>query len=733
MAASAPAATYYVDATGGLDANDGVAPATAWKTLNKINTTAFQYGDCVLLKRGEVWSDQQLVLTLIPGGAGSDANRLTIGTYGAPGAAAPLIVGGGTIPQGAAGWVATGINGEYRFPLCATAVCTSSLVGVVRAQPAGHQTYRRIEHGTAGSLAEDAYEVSGIVGGIRGLFYKPLAGRHPSEYEFGFHQRRGIQVTVPYVTIDGIDVILGGYPTAATSGAIEARGGGHFAKFANVNAKFSFTRGINLQGVNNAVIENSTATYNRGTGLYISTALATNATIRNSESAYNGALASDVSWIGNVIDRGGIGIQAGSALVEDNFVHDNGTLQLEKLDAEILVAQAAVNDTLCCGTIRRNSVFNAKRSGIQIAYNPNGRVHPWNVSQNIVDGWAATQEGATLNNSGVLLNGGGNTATSGSFTVLNNTIYSSHPGRTLLGIGMNMPTTADFIKNSTVRNNLVFLENSNTTSSFPLRVNRDNLPGTSLNYDLAFGTTSPYQFAGTNYSFAAAFFTATGHEKNGLNANPLLTNPASGDFAPLWFSPAIDAGTDVGLTTDFYGNPIYGAPDIGAIEFQPPYTMGTDPIDIAANIRVYGNGKYRHTAAPSGSLARLSIAPQGGFPAGDYREFMDLAITQWGAVMEWRESSAVATTVVHTIDGLTPLTSYVVKVDGAIHTVTATDSSGTLTFGHTGGGTTFTTFNVSAGPGGGRAAPGRTERSRRRFAPQWMLDSTWHPQWRLFR
>jgi hypothetical protein len=33
-------------------------------------------------------------------------------------------------------------------------------------------------------------------------------------------------------------------------------------------------------------------------------------------------------------------------------------------------------------------------------------------------------------------------------------------------------------------------------------------------------------------------------------------------------SPAINAGTDVGLTTDFAGKPVRGTPDIGAYEFQ---------------------------------------------------------------------------------------------------------------------------------------------------------------------
>jgi hypothetical protein len=53
-------ATYYVDATMGNDANDGLTPQTAWKTIAYLNTFAFQPGDSILFKRTETWRDQLL-------------------------------------------------------------------------------------------------------------------------------------------------------------------------------------------------------------------------------------------------------------------------------------------------------------------------------------------------------------------------------------------------------------------------------------------------------------------------------------------------------------------------------------------------------------------------------------------------------------------------------------------------------------------------------------------------
>ncbi|MBC7829712.1 MAG: right-handed parallel beta-helix repeat-containing protein [Chitinophagaceae bacterium] len=53
---SGPGSTYYVDAVSGLDANDGLSPASAWKTLGKINNTNFQPGDNILFRRGQTFS-----------------------------------------------------------------------------------------------------------------------------------------------------------------------------------------------------------------------------------------------------------------------------------------------------------------------------------------------------------------------------------------------------------------------------------------------------------------------------------------------------------------------------------------------------------------------------------------------------------------------------------------------------------------------------------------------------
>lgn len=70
--------TYYVDATRGSDQNGGLAPASAWRTISRVNGSHFNPGDSVLFKRGETWREELIVPS-----SGADANPITFGAYGA--------------------------------------------------------------------------------------------------------------------------------------------------------------------------------------------------------------------------------------------------------------------------------------------------------------------------------------------------------------------------------------------------------------------------------------------------------------------------------------------------------------------------------------------------------------------------------------------------------------------------------------------------------------------------
>ncbi|HIB83840.1 MAG TPA: hypothetical protein EYO59_04345 [Chromatiaceae bacterium] len=178
-------------------------------------------------------------------------------------------------------------------------------------------------------------------------------------------------------------------------------------------------------------------------------------------------------------------------------------------------------------------------------------------------------------------------------------------------------------------------------------------------------------------------------DTNSTGQDPMYVN-ASGDFSqkedymlqPM--SPAIDNGVDVGVTEDIAGNPIYGLPDQGAYEFQPFRVMGTDSIDIAANIRIYGDGKFRNTMISNGIIAAITITPTDGFSVGDYSQYMDLAINVWETNglhhKQWTAVTPGSGNATFFIGDLKPYTPYLVKQDGTSLLASSSDNLGVMSF-----------------------------------------------------
>jgi hypothetical protein len=231
-----------------------------------------------------------------------------------------------------------------------------------------------------------------------------------------------------------------------------------------------------------------------------------------------------------------------------------------------------------------------------------------------------------------------------------------------------------------------------------------------------------YTFAGNSgtvsgnilHSNITDFAGVGGSQVGGSSDDPLFVSPSSSDFTLQVLSSAIDIGTTTSTitstTTDYLGNPIYGNPDAGAYEYQPPYTMGSSAIDSSGNLRVYRDGKFRYTSAVSGGeTASLVVTPAEGtystFDASTTRpEYLDISDISWAPYsVSWTASSSVATTTLYTIGGLTPNKSFTFKLDGVISSdtisssacvgeVCTSDGSGEIAFSYSGGYSTHT-FN----------------------------------------
>jgi Right handed beta helix region/Polysaccharide deacetylase len=76
LSISAGATTYYVDPAGS-NANDGLTPQTAWRTLLKVGISTFQPGDEIMFKRDGVWNEW-----LTPPSSGAPGNPIKFDAYG---------------------------------------------------------------------------------------------------------------------------------------------------------------------------------------------------------------------------------------------------------------------------------------------------------------------------------------------------------------------------------------------------------------------------------------------------------------------------------------------------------------------------------------------------------------------------------------------------------------------------------------------------------------------------
>jgi parallel beta-helix repeat protein len=88
--AFADAAVYYVDAQAGNDGNKGTTTRKPWKTIGKVNGSAFRPGDSILFKRGSIWREQLIIPS-----SGSAGNPITFGAYGT--GAKPVISGSNVV------------------------------------------------------------------------------------------------------------------------------------------------------------------------------------------------------------------------------------------------------------------------------------------------------------------------------------------------------------------------------------------------------------------------------------------------------------------------------------------------------------------------------------------------------------------------------------------------------------------------------------------------------------
>ena len=594
LTSSGWAATYYINTSGNDDdqVNDGLSENAPWKSLAKVNAHVFNPGDRILFAAGNTWSGQ---LDITQSGALN--NPITYSRYGD----GPNPVIKRSLPYNV--WellprpVDTTTDPSIRIWVSDLSDLNAQIDGTLiysygLAENGQRRSYAYISAGV------NPYEVlTEFTSGRRGsnggfLYYRNDSDIAPVNTEIGVYSAAIYVHNVNDIVIDGIDAQgAGGYfngekarSTIYISEAVQRITVQHLSVSLSGGTGIADGKWVDA---NNTAVEMSSSnpgalllagtdiTYldisafnNQSTGLY----MRGSGVIMNCRSYNNGNLATDNG------DSGGIGIQGGPVLIQGNEIYNVGSIE-DKDDFAISIWQP--RDTI---TVTKNYIHDTPSGGIQIAHEDeltypnhgNGEGHI--ISTNIIDNFGySVFTGATTSGqfAGIRLQRVRNTS------VLNNVIANGGNG------GSQGRADGFFVRyfanNLTVKNNIFYNNQRSDVRFYYNTLYPGYVSDNNLFYKQNF--TANWQYLNEIKNSLNELRLDLGYDLNSLNDDPAFVTISNDDFHLAQGSPAINKGSDVGLTEDFDGNAIIGLPDIGAHEFHDIDGDGyIDAIDNCPNV-----------------------------------------------------------------------------------------------------------------------------------------------------
>lgn len=182
-------------------------------------------------------------------------------------------------------------------------------------------------------------------------------------------------------------------------------------------------------------------------------------------------------------------------------------------------------------------------------------------------------------NSGIICHTEGVAA---SIVITCNTIYNNGSSGISIGDASGKTTLTSSIYNNTIYGNTdaaiiirstgaqTFKNNIFANNGYYLRVLASGAEPLISDYNLFYGSAQVYIYATSSSLTLTQWqaYTGNAYDQHSVTDDPKFIDAPAGDFRLTSLSPAIDSGIDVGLRADYLGNPIVGAPDIGAYEVQ---------------------------------------------------------------------------------------------------------------------------------------------------------------------
>jgi Ca2+-binding RTX toxin-like protein len=309
--------TFYVDPINGNDGNDGLSAGAAWESVPKVNAHAFEAGDTVLFKSGEVYHAPLRITAM-----GTESGPVKFGSYGQ----GPNPVFDGSLELHDAVWTETSAgSGVWMTPVRA--------VG-------GEDPGRLFLNGASANL--EASSISDVTAPGDWTWSDGTLAVYSDNNPSGAFSSVQIQVqnrmidvrNSSHVVIDGIDVSHARYGIVLTNtdhakvmdsntssntvhGMTIVNGSGNVihggSSYDNgVNGGTSATRighGVLLDGTSNNVVEGMALHDNAEDGVQFGPHDGDGNTIRNNEMFDNG--------------EDGADIKSGDQTFVGNFIHDN--------------------------------------------------------------------------------------------------------------------------------------------------------------------------------------------------------------------------------------------------------------------------------------------------------------------------------------------------------------------------------------------------------------------------
>lgn len=561
-------ATYYVK-NGGNDSLDGLSDGNAWATTTKVNSTSFSAGDNILFKRGDTWVVYDGI-ELVCDNAGTSGNRITYGAYGT--GVKPVITARATIygSNVSGNWVNLGSN-VWRLaygPFFIRRVWFNGIeqlmspdnTPTVTATWYHDNSYLYVYATSNPSTAYTSME-------------SPNVEHTGGNYSYG-----QIIVTANYVTIDNLDV-SGGYESIMVQA--------DYCSITNCTiGKHSGFWGINIySGSDNGIITNCSIDTGCEQFYQYADAQQTNDAIHMENNVNGWSISANTfkNWAHAAICM--YCLTSGHTMT-NNLFYDNDVYAPDISYSKGFDISVVTGNT-CTGNKIYNNYFHDIANENQLAA-PNFEIY-CNVIDSIVGmgyayGYPGTGHGISLlGSSGLDSDVSGN-------KIYNNTIVNCRDAGIVIerygeGIKQNNDITNNLLWNNdtdgnpddnskhyqlhmdydvstilhhTFRNNLLYHPNTDQDSVYYGRE-------TDLVYGLRHFTVAEFN-AYNGVIHNGIYDTIT----NNIWGDALFVDAPNGDYHLTVNSPAIGAGINVGITTDYDGVAFNATPSIGAYEYGTP-------------------------------------------------------------------------------------------------------------------------------------------------------------------